>query len=230
MAVVSFPRRPVARPHAVSEIPSALIGRSAGSSEKVFCYVGSAEGKEPNTVYELRNYAQGERLLRSGEDFDAMELAWGSNGSYTAHKILAMRSIESKPASVGAGGIKITSVIYSNVANHIQVGLEKNTKSSLLCFLVIFQDYRFNEVDYNMFYIPTIKYTGKETNATYSVVNDEEAQKASRRVLNVGDQEVSSWQLTVGAYDYTNAIFTDINQLPDFEAKSKPFEDKNLES
>ncbi|VEV89311.1 major tail sheath [Staphylococcus phage Stab22] len=230
MAVEPFPRRPITRPHTTIEVDSSGIGGSAGSSEKVLCLIGSAEGGEPNKVYELRNYAQAKRLFRSGELLDAIELAWGSNPNYTAGKILAMRTEDAKPASVEAGGLKITSQIYGSVANNIQVGLEKNTLSDSLRLRVIFQDDRFNEVYDNIGNIFTIRYTGEEANATFSVEHDEETQKASRLVLKVGDQEVKSYDLTSGAYDYTNAIITDINQLPDFEAKLSPFGDKNLES
>ena len=230
MAVEPFPRRPITRPHASIEVDTSGIGGSAGSSEKVFCLIGSAEGGEPNTVYELRNYAQAKRLFRSGELLDAIELAWGSNPNYTAGKILAMRIEDAKPATAEIGGLKVTSKIFGNVANNIQVGLEKNTLSDSLRLRVIFQDDRFNEVYDNIGNIFTIKYKGEEANATFSVEHDEETQKASRLVLKVGDQEVKSYDLTSGAYDYTNAIITDINQLPDFEAKLSPFGDKNLES
>lgn len=230
MAVEPFPRRPITRPHTSIEVDSSGIGGSAGSSEKVLCLIGQAEGGTPNEVVKLRNYAQAKRYFRSGELLDAIELAWGSNPTYTAGKILAMRIEDAKPASVEAGGLKITSQVHGNVANNIQVGLEKNTLSDSLRLRVIFQDDRFNEVYDNIGNIFTIKYTGDQESATFSVEHDEETQKASRLVLKVADQEVKAYDLTSGAYDYTNAIITDINQLPDFEAKLSPFGDKNLES
>lgn len=230
MAVEPFPRRPITRPHTSIEVDTSGIGGSAGSSEKVLCLIGQAEGGTPNEVVKLRNYAQAKRYFRSGELLDAIELAWGSNPTYTAGKILAMRIEDAKPASVEAGGLKITSQVHGNVANNIQVGLEKNTLSDSLRLRLVFQDDRVNEVYDNIGNIFTIRYTGEEANATFSVEHDEETQKASRLVLKVGDQEVKSYDLSSGAYDYTNAIITDINQLPDFEAKLSPFGDKNLES
>lgn len=230
MAVEPFPRRPITRPHTSIEVDSSGIGGSAGSSEKVLCLIGQAEGGTPNEVVKLRNYAQAKRYFRSGELLDAIELAWGSNPTYTAGKILAMRIEDAKPASVEAGGLKITSQVHGNVANNIQVGLEKNTLSDSLRLRLVFQEDRVNEVYDNIGNIFTIKYTGDQESATFSVEHDEETQKASRLVLKVADQEVKSYDLTSGAYDYTNAIITDINQLPDFEAKLSPFGDKNLES
>ena len=44
MAVEPFPRRPITRPHASIEVDTSGIGGSAGSSEKVLCLIGSAEG------------------------------------------------------------------------------------------------------------------------------------------------------------------------------------------
>ncbi len=230
MAVEPFPRRPITRPHTSIEVDTSGIGGSAGSSEKVLCLIGQAEGGTPNEVVRLRNYAQAKRYFRSGELLDAIELAWGSNPTYTAGKILAMRIEDAKPASVEAGGLKITSKVHGNVANNIQVGLEKNTISNSLRLRLVFQEDHVNEVYDNIGNIFTIKYTGDQESATFSVEHDEETQKASRLVLKVADQEVKAYDLTSGAYDYTNAIITDINQLPDFEAKLSPFGDKNLES
>ncbi len=230
MAVEPFPRRPITRPHTSIEVDTSGIGGSAGSSEKVLCLIGQAEGGTPNEVVRLRNYAQAKRYFRSGELLDAIELAWGSNPTYTAGKILAMRIEDAKPASVEAGGLKITSQVHGNVANNIQVGLEKNTISNSLRLRLVFQEDHVNEVYDNIGNIFTIKYKGDKESATFSVEHDEETQKASRLVLKVADQEVKSYDLTSGAYDYTNAIITDINQLPDFEAKLSPFGDKNLES
>ncbi len=230
MAVEPFPRRPITRPHTSIEVDTSGIGGSAGSSEKVLCLIGQAEGGTPNEVVKLRNYAQAKRYFRSGELLDAIELAWGSNPTYTAGKILAMRIEDAKPASVEAGGLKITSKVHGNVANNIQVGLEKNTISNSLRLRLVFQEDHVNEVYDNIGNIFTIKYKGDKESATFSVEHDEETQKASRLVLKVADQEVKAYDLTSGAYDYTNAIITDINQLPDFEAKLSPFGDKNLES
>ncbi|AKA61285.1 tail sheath [Staphylococcus phage Stau2] len=230
MAVEPFPRRPVTRPHAVINVDSTGIGKSASSSEKILCLIGQAEGGKPDTVYELRNYAQAKRLFRSGELLDAIELAWGSNPQYTAGKIFAMRVEDAKPATAEVGGLKVTSQIYGNVANNIQVGLEKNTISNSLRLHLIFQDDRFNETYDNIGNIFTIKYKGSESTATFSVEHDKETQKAKRLVLKANSTEVKSYDLTGGAYATTNAIINDINQLPDFEAKLSPFGDKNLES
>jgi hypothetical protein len=230
MAVEPFPRRPVTRPHATINVDSTGIGKAASRSEKILCLIGQAEGGAPNTVYELRNYAQAKRLFRSGELLDAIELAWGSNPNYTAGKILAMRIEDAKPATAEVGGLKVTSQIYGNVSNNIQVALEKNTLSDSLRLRLVFQDDKFNEVYDNIGNIFTIKYKGDQDKATFSVEQDKETQLASRLVLKVGDQEVKAYDLASGAYDYTNAIINDINQLPDFEAKLSPFGDKNLES
>lgn len=230
MAVTPFPRRPITRPHASIEVDTSGIVGSAGSSEKKLMLIGSAEGGTPNEAVELRNFAQAKRYFRSGELLDAIELAWGSNPQYTAGKIIAMRVEDATQATLEAGGLKVISEIYGNVSNNIQVALEKNTLSDSLRLRIVFRDDRVNETYDNIGNIFTIKYNGEEAEASFTVEHDEETGKANRLVLKVGDQEHKSYDLTGGAYDYTNSIITDINNLPNFEAKLSPFGDKNLES
>lgn len=225
-----FPRRPITRPHATIEVDSSGIGGSASASEKTLMLIGKAEGGEPNQVYKLRNYSQAKRTFRSGELLDAIELAWGSNPNYTAGQIFAMRVEDAKPASVEKGGLRIVSDIYGNASNNIQVALEKNNLSKSLRLRLIFENDRFNEVYDNIGNIFTVKYTGEEPKATVSVIHDDETQKAESLVLKVGDNVVKSYDLSGGLYKYTNEVITDINQLPDFEAKLSPFGDKNIES
>ena len=57
MAESVFPRIPITRPHTEINVDTSGIGGSASSSEKILCLIGQAEGGEPNTVYELRNYS-----------------------------------------------------------------------------------------------------------------------------------------------------------------------------
>lgn len=230
MAKDIFPRRPIQRPHASIEVDSSGIGGSASTSEKVLCLIGKAEGGEPNTVYQVRNYAQAKAVFRSGELLDAIELAWGSNLQYTAGKILAMRVEDAKPAQLEKGGLRVTSKVHGSVSNDIQVALEKNTITDSLRLRVVFQKDRYQEIFDNLGNIFSIQYTGEGDTATFSVEKDKETQLANRLVLKVGEQEVKSYDLTGGAYAFTNEIITDINELPDFEAKLSPFGDKNLES
>nr|DAN11139.1 MAG TPA: tail sheath protein [Herelleviridae sp.] len=230
MAKDVFPRRPITRPHATIEVDSSGIGGSAGSSEKVLCLIGKAEGGEPNTVYELRNYAQAKRVFRSGELLDAVELAWGANPNYTAGRILAMRIEDAKPATLEKNGLRVVSDIYGNVANNIQVALEKNTLSDSLRLRLVFENDRYHQVFDNIGNIFTIGYTGEQENASFSVVKDQETGKSTKLILTAGGQEVKSYDLDGGVYSYTNDIITDINQLPDFEAKLPATGDRNVES
>lgn len=225
-----FPRRPITRPHATIEVDSTGIGGSAGASEKKLMLIGKAEAGEPNAIYPVRNYSQAKRAFRSGDLLDAIELAWGSNPNYTAGTIYAMRVEDATSASTTQGGLKIVSDIYGSVANNIQVALEKNTLSDSLRFRLVFEDDRVNQTFDNIGNIFTIKYTGDKGVGTYSVEQSNESLDSVRLVLKVGSEEVKSYDLTGGIYSHTNEIITDINQLPDFEAKLSPFGDKNIES
>ena len=230
MAKDVFPRKPIQRPHTSVEVDTSGIGGSASASEKVLCLIGKADGGEPDTVYELRNYAQAKRVFRNGELLDAIELAWGSNPQYTAGKILAMRIEDAKPAVLESGGLRVISELYGNDANNIQVALEKNTLNDSLRLRLIFENDRINTTFDNLGNIFTIRYTGDESTGSFSVEKDEETGKATKLVLKAGSQEVKSYDLNGGAYSYTNEIIQDINQLPDFEAKLSPYGDKNIES
>ncbi|AAX92307.1 major tail sheath protein [Staphylococcus phage Twort] len=230
MAKDIFPRRPIQRPHASIEVDSSGIGGSASNSEKILCLIGKAEGGEPNTVYQVRNYAQAKSVFRSGELLDAIELAWGSNPQYTAGKILAMRVEDAKASQLEKGGLRVTSKIFGSVSNDIQVALEKNTITDSLRLRVVFQKDNYQEVFDNLGNIFSINYKGEGEKATFSVEKDKETQEAKRLVLKVDEKEVKAYELNGGAYSFTNEIITDINELPDFEAKLSPFGDKNLES
>lgn len=160
MAKDIFPRRPIQRPHASIEVDTSGIGGSASNSEKILCLIGKAEGGEPNTVYQVRNYAQAKSVFRSGELLDAIELAWGSNPQYTAGKILAMRVEDAKASQLEKGGLRVTSKIHGSVSNDIQVALEKNTITDSLRLRVVFQRDNYQEVFDNLgniFSIPFLK-------------------------------------------------------------------------
>lgn len=225
-----YPRRPISRPHASVEVDSTGIGGSESQSEKPLMLIGKAEGGEPNTIYPVRNFSQAKQVFRSGELLDAIELAWGSNPSYTAGRIYAMRVEDAVPASTTQGGLKVVSDIYGNVSNNIQVALEKNTMSDSLRLHLIFENDKINETYDNIGNIFTIKYTGDNGTGSFSVEHNAETSQAERLVLKVNGEEVKAYDLTGGVYAYTNEIITDINQLPDFKAELSPFGDKNIES
>lgn len=228
MATDLYPRMPISRPHTSIQVDTSGIGGSAGSSEKVLCLIGKADGGAPNTVYSIRNYSQAKRIFRSGELLDAIELAWNSNPTYSAGKILAMRIEDAKEATLTKDGLKMTSLIHGLDANNIQVALEKNSLTDSLRLRIVFDNDRVNQVFDNIGNIFSLSYTGSETTASYTVAVDPSSKKATKLTLNVASAPVKEYDLSSGLYANIHEVIRDINQLPDFEAKLSPFGDKNI--
>lgn len=248
MAVDTFPRKKISRPHTSVTVDTSQLSGVAGASEKVLCLIGQAEGGEPNTVYKIRNINQAKRLFRSGELLDAIELAWTGSPNATAGDILAMRVEDATQSSVEIGGLKVTSNIFGQVANDIQVALEDNSITNSKRLRIVFAKDGINKTYDNLGNIFQIKYTGTEANANFSILKDSETGLAKKLVLVVGGTlditEIGSEHVTLEsgegtivkeydlekAYTDINSIVKDINNLPDFEAKLSAFGDKNIQS
>lgn len=228
MATDLYPRMPISRPHTSIQVDTSGIGGSAGSSEKVLCLIGKADGGAPDTVYSIRNYSQAKRIFRSGELLDAIELAWNSNPIYSAGKILAMRIEDAKEATLTKDGLKMTSLIHGLDANSIQVALEKNSLTDSLRLRIVFDNDRVNQVFDNIGNIFSLSYTGSESTASYTVAVDPSSNKATKLTLNVASNPVKEYDLSSGLFVNIHEVIRDINQLPDFEAKLSPFGDKNI--
>lgn len=230
MARDVFPRIPISRPHTEIETDSTALGGSAGSSEKVLCIIGQAEGGKPNEVYSLRNYSQAERVFRSGELVDAIHLAWNANPQFTAGKILAMRIEDAKPATLTKGGLTFTSRIYGADSNEVQVALEENTITNSYRLKVVFDKDRVRNTYDNIGNIFKIEYTGDGESASYTVETDKETEFATKLILNVDGSKVKEYYVNTGVYEYVNDLVADINQLPDFKAYLSPFGNKDIET
>ncbi|AHL19314.1 tail sheath protein [Listeria phage LP-083-2] len=228
MAIEIYPRKPVSRPHTEISVDTSGIGGSSSGSEKILCLVGSATGGKPNAVYKVRNYSQAKSVFRSGELLDAIERAWNPGEGAGAGDILAMRVEEAKEATFEAEGVKVSSTIYGADANDIQVALEDNTITGTKRLSIVFAKERVNQVYDNLGNIFSIKYKGTEASATFTVAVDPVTFKATKLTLKAGDKTVKEYDLGSGAYAETNVLISDINNLPDFEAKFFPIGDKNL--
>lgn len=228
MATDLYPRLPISRPHTSVQVDTSGIGGSAGSSEKILCLIGKADGGAPNTVYSIRNYSQAKRIFRGGELLDAIELAWNSNPLYSAGKILAMRVDDATVSTLTKDGLKMTSQIYGADANNIQVALENNTLTDSLRVRIIFDNDRINQVYDNIGNIFSLTYTGAGASASYTVTVDSVSKKATKLTLNVAGSPAKEYDLSAGMYTYINDVIRDINQLPDFKAVASPYGDKNI--
>ncbi|AVP40283.1 tail sheath [Staphylococcus phage phiSA_BS1] len=229
MAESVFPRIPITRPHTEINVDTSGIGGSASSSEKILCLIGQAEGGEPNTVYELRNYSQAEQVFRSGELVDAIHLAWTTNPEFTAGTILAMRIEDAEPATLTKGGLTFKSKIYGVDSNDIQVALEENTITDSYRLKVNFDKDRIRNTYDNIGNIFKLEYTG-EGQGTYTVKHNKETGKATNLILSEDGSEVRNYALGEGVYEYTNDIIKDVNNLPSFKATLSPFGNKDLET
>lgn len=189
MAESVFPRIPITRPHTEINVDTSGIGGSASSSEKILCLIGQAEGGEPNTVYELRNYSQAEQIFRSGELVDAIHLAWTTNPQFTAGTILAMRIEDAEPATLNKGGLTFKSKIYGVDSNDIQVALEENTITDSYRLKVIFDKDRIRNTYDNIGNIFKLEYTG-EGQGTYTVKHSKETGEATNLILSEDGSEV----------------------------------------
>lgn len=248
MAVDTFPRKKISRPHTSVTVDTSQLSGVAGASEKTLMLIGQADGGEPNTVYSIRNINQAKRVFRSGELLDAIELAWTGSPDATAGDILAMRIEDATQATLEKGGLKIKSNIHGSAANDIQVALEDNNITNSKRLRIVFAKDGVNKTYDNLGNIFQIQYKGSESNASFSVLKDSETGLAKKLVLVTGGTlditEIGSEHVTlesdegtiVKEYDlekvYTdvNSIVKDINNLPDFEAKFSPFGDKNIET
>lgn len=229
MAKSVFPRIPITRPHTEINVDTSGIGGVAGSSEKILCLIGQAEGGEPNTVYELRNYSQAEQVFRSGELVDAIHLAWTTNPQFTAGRILAMRIEDAEPANLTKGGLTFKSKIYGVDSNDIQVALEENTITDSYRLKVIFDKDRVRNTYDNIGNIFKIEYTG-DGEAKYSVTHSAETGFAKNLVLTENGEEIKTYSLGDGVFEYTNDIIKDINNTPQFKALLSPFGNKDIET
>lgn len=198
--------------------------------------VGSAQAGIPNEVYRLRNYQQALQSFRGGDLLDAIELAWnpGEQGA-EAGEILAMRVEDAKNAKLEVPGLTFVSKIYGNEANEIKVGLSDNAITNTKRLRVGFSPDNYNETFDNLGKIFSIEYTGSEAQATYSVTEDPNVPIARKLVLKTGKdadslEEEISFDLGDGANEYTNAVVSEINNLPDWEAKFFSIGDKNIET
>lgn len=258
MAVDLYPFKKISRPHTEIITDSSGIGGSSSGSAKVLMIVGSAEGGKPNTVYRVRNYMQAKQVFRGGELLDAIELAWNpslASGINNAGDILAMRVEDAENAKLKVTGVEIESEIYGVDSNEIQVALSTNTLTDTKRLTLAFAKDGYQQTYDNLGKIFTVKYTGEEAEASMSIEVDPITHKATTLTLRaganlvalqaIGEGEIGEdlgvsplslgetsfekvYTLGEGIYTDTNVLISDINNLPDFEAKFFPIGDKNL--
>lgn len=236
MAIEVYPNKKVSRPHTEIISDTSGIGGASSGSVKQLMIVGKAQGGKPNTVYRIRNYMQAKQTFRGGELLDAIELAWNptpDSSLNNAGDILAMRVEDAVNAKLTKGGLTVTSNIYGTDSNDIQVSLEDNGTTDTKRLTVSFATDRYSQVFDNLGKIFSLKYTGEEAEATFSITKGRDGSK--QLVLKAGETLDDGAPTVTKTYDLGSGVFTDtatlisdINNLPDFEAKFFPIGDKNV--
>lgn len=235
-----FPENKISRPHTEINFDTSGIGGSSSSSDKILMLAGSAKGGAPDTVYRVRNFQEAQRVFRSGDLLDAIELAWNPNMEGTsAGDILALRVEDSENAELEKGGLTFESKLYGNEANDIQVSLTDNDLTDTKRLQVVFPKERYSKTFDNLGKIFSIEYTGSEAQAAFSVEENKDTKRVERLVLKTGSssgdgegnlKEETSFKLGEGVYEDANVLIAEINNLPDWKATFFPIGDKNVQT
>lgn len=211
------------RPRTEVFLDASSLGTANVASEKPLVLFGSATGGEPHVPHRITNFAQARELFRSGELLDAIEMAWNPSPSVSgAGAIIAVRTDAATQASLSESGLTVTSKLYGQDANDIQVAYATNSLTGAKRFSVSFTKERYERVYDNIGNIFTVQYTGEEAEATVAVETNA-SNEAVNLVLSAGAdaatmQAIRTYSLGRGVYEDVNVLVNDINNLPDFEA------------
>ena len=173
MAITSFPKFADSRPSVQATIDDSNITGTSSSSDKKLMLVGEAEGGNPDAVYELSNYNTAKEIFRGGELLNAIQLAWNPTpeGTYYAGNILAIRSQPASTARLTVGPLTFTSILYSKLANDIQVKLSDNSITNTKRLTVLFNNDNVNTVYDNLGSVLDLSYTGNLGYASVEVTH-----------------------------------------------------------
>lgn len=225
------------RPRTQVNLDASSLGSANVLSEKALILLGSATGGEPKVPHSITNFAQAREIFRGGELLDAIELAWNpSNTVSGAGRIIAVRTDEATQAELVQGALTITSKLYGEDANSIQVQYSDNVTTNSKRFSVYLTKERYERVYDNIGNIFTVKYNGTEAQASLTIEENASTHVSERLILNVGADAgslapVRTYELGEGVYEDVNVLVNDINNLPDFEAKMNPLGgNKNIET
>lgn len=219
------------RPRTEIFLNSSGLGSAFAASEKKLVLLGSAHGGKPHEPYEVTSYSQAKEIFRGGELLDAIEMAWNPSPNQNgAGRIIAVRVEEATQATLIDGSVTVSSTVYGQDANGIQISLEDNAITDSKRFSVYFTKERYEKIYDNIGNIFNIQYTGSELTAMIDVEVDPTSKLATKLNLNAGDSLVRSYELGAGVYENINVVVNDINNLPDFEAQMNVVGDKNVPS
>lgn len=216
------------RPRTQINLDASSLGVADSTSEKPLVLIGSATGGQPHVPVTVTNFAQARDVFRGGELLDAIEMAWNPTPSVgvKAGKIIAIRTDDATQATLTQGALTVTSKLYGQDANSIQVALEDNTLTNSKRFSVYLTKERYEKIYDNIGNIFNIQYTGTEASGIMTITQDSTTHKATTLELSAGEvgaeQVVRTYDLGQGVYEDVHVLVNDINNLPDFTATMNP--------
>ena len=235
MAVREYPQGTQIRPGVtVTTNTDALLGVAA-DSDKALMLLGGASSGKPHTVYEITSYQQAKGIFRGGELLDAIEAALSPSTAISGGTILAERVGNATQSTFTAGGLTLTSKMYSSDANKIQTSLTKTTFNNTYSLQVVLADDAYQQTYTNLGPIFGISYSGSQPYASVSVGVDADSKLANKLTLKVGADnksaaEVATFVLGTGKYTKVNSLAADINGIDGFSASYYPSGTKNIEA
>ena len=235
MAVREYPQGTQIRPGVtVTTNTDALLGVAA-DSDKALMLLGGASSGKPQTVYEITSYQQAKGIFRGGELLDAIEAALSPSTAISGGTILAERVGNATQSTFTAGGLTLTSKMYSSDANKIQTSLTKTTFNNTYSLQVVLADDAYQQTYTNLGPIFGISYSGSQPYASVSVGVDADSKFANKLTLKVGADnksasEVATFVLGTGKYTKVNSLAADINGIDGFSASYYPSGTKNIEA
>lgn len=231
---VNFNGKHIILPGAYSSLDVSGLGASGGVSQKTIVFLGSAQSGEPNKLFMFRNTTDARKTFRSGDLVTAGELAWSPSGDgIGAGRIGFIRVEDAKQAVLEKDGLKLTSQIYGDEANKIQVKQEDGTIEGSKRLSLYFYPDNIREVYDNIGPIFKVKYSGEQAYAIMTITVDSTTKKATKLELKAGADEatavtIATISLGAGEYADTNKVVGAINEYPGFDASIIPVGNKNV--
>lgn len=223
---VTFKGNRLIRPGARSFVDASGIAVAGSSAEKKIAIIGQAKGGVPGEYVEFNNYSEAARHLKSGEILAGAQLAWGAG----AGNIGFVRINDGKQSEFEAGGLKLTSKMYSDDANKVEVSLSDGTFPGSKRLTIGYWVEGIREVYDNLGPLFTVKHVGSNEAASLSITAGADGY-ANMVELKLGATEPI--KLSVGSggqFKDVNRLIAELDSHPDIEAKIAGSYNKNIET
>lgn len=223
---VTFRGNRLIRPGARSFVDASGIAVSGSLSEKKIVLIGEAKGGVPGEYVEFNNYSEASRYLRSGEILAGSQLAWNAG----AGNIGFVRVNSGSKSELTEGGLKLTSKMYSNDANKIEVALEDGTFEGSKRLTVGYWVDGIKETYDNIGPLFTVKHTGSNETASLTITKGADGY-ANTVELTLGSTEPLKFSVgSGGQFKDVNRLIAELDSHPDITATIAGSYNKNIET